>query len=78
MVLVIQSAFCCTLGYHSGVSEDPKCTSFSVDYFEIYYIVMADFKDLSNFRYCNNIYTLPNKNIAEFTGINLDPRLGPG
>ena len=60
----MQSASCCTLGYHSGVYPDPKCTSFTVDYFKIYYIVMADFKDLSNFRYCNNIYTLPNKNIA--------------
>ena len=39
---------------------------------------MADFKDLSNFIYCNNIYTLPNKNIAEFTEVNLDPRLSPG
>ena len=74
----MQSASCCTLGYHSGVYPDPKCTSFSVDYFEIYYIVMPDFKDLSNFRYCNIIYTLPNKNIAEFTKVNLDPRLGPG
>ena len=65
-------------GYHSGVYPDPKCTSFSVDYFDIYCIVLADIKNLSNFRYCNNIHTLPNKNIAEFTEVNLDPRLGPG
>ena len=42
----MQSASLCTLRYHSGVYPDPKCMVSSIDYFENYLIVLADFKKL--------------------------------